>query len=103
MILYTGGHLGIHTPLTDIFIITALYVIYGAATLDSLLSALIWCGMRGLNSRHSACKADATTTELIPQLFTTLYFFHYDRYFGAKPRRGIECITSYGTELATAS
>ena len=42
MILYTGGHLEIHTPLTDIFIITALYVIYGAATLDSLLSALIF-------------------------------------------------------------
>lgn len=42
MILYTGGHLEIHTPLTDIFIITALYVIYGAATLDSLLSARIY-------------------------------------------------------------
>ena len=56
---YFGGHLEIYTPLTNIFIITALYVIYSAANLDSLLSALNWCGMRGSNSRPDARKAPA--------------------------------------------
>lgn len=39
--LKLGGHLEILTPLTNIFIIAAHYAIYGAVTLDSLLSAHI--------------------------------------------------------------
>ena len=29
---------------------------------------ILWCGMTGSNRRHSACKADALPTELIPHI-----------------------------------